>query len=121
MELYNRLKLAVYFIATPKEQLEIWKQEISGFLRERLKLELHREKSRIISLLRGIDFVGFRNFYNHRLLRKRNICSMKYKVKMLKENKISYQKFILSFQGWEAYSKWANSYNLTTKIIKSLN
>ncbi len=51
-----------------KEQLEIWKQEIEEFLKETLKLELHAQKSKIISLSRGIDFVGFRNFYYFRLL-----------------------------------------------------
>ena len=46
-----------------KSQLEIWKNEIDNFLRDKLKLELHPQKSKIISLSRGIDFVGFRNFY----------------------------------------------------------
>jgi retron-type reverse transcriptase len=45
-----------------KEQLEIWKGEIDEFLKRELRLELHEEKSRIISLSRGVDFVGFRNF-----------------------------------------------------------
>lgn len=55
-----------------REQLSIWKEEINKFLKEELKLELHQEKSRIIPLSRGIDFVGFRNFYYYKLLRKRN-------------------------------------------------
>jgi len=46
-----------------KLQLEKWKQEINEFLKKELKLELHQEKSRILPLSRGIDFVGFRNFY----------------------------------------------------------
>ena len=46
-----------------KEQLEIWKQEIDKFLKEKLKIELHSQKSRIISLSHGVDFVGFRNFF----------------------------------------------------------
>src|SRR3989344_7939290 len=56
-----------------KEQLENWKIEIDRFLMEKLKIKLHPQKSKVISLSRGIDFVGFRNFYYHRLLRKRNI------------------------------------------------
>src|SRR3989344_8972111 len=56
-----------------KEQLEAWKYEINKFLRVNLDLELHPEKSKIISLSKGIDFVGFRNFYYYKLLRKRNI------------------------------------------------
>lgn len=54
-----------------KERLEIWKNEINNFLNEKLKIELHKGKSRIIHLSRGIDFVGFRNFYHFKLLRER--------------------------------------------------
>ena len=46
-----------------QEQLEKWKLDITLFLKEKLKLELHPQKSRITNLSRGIDFVGFRNFY----------------------------------------------------------
>ncbi|MFC1682443.1 RNA-directed DNA polymerase, partial [Nanoarchaeota archaeon] len=55
-----------------KEQLYNWKKEIYKFLKEKLKLELHPDKSQVISLSKGIDFVGFRNFYYFKLLRKRN-------------------------------------------------
>ncbi len=103
-----------------KERLEIWKKEISEFLKEKLKLELHPQKSKIISISKGIDFVGFRNFYYHKLLRKRNINNMKIKIKDFKNNKITYKKLINSFQGWNAYANWADSYNLTDKIIKTI-
>ena len=45
-----------------KEQIEIWKRDIDKFLKDRLKLELHRDKSKIIPLSRGIDFVGLEIF-----------------------------------------------------------
>ena len=54
-----------------KSQLEEWKNKISEFLKKELKLELHLDKSKIISLSHGVDFVGFRNFYHFKLLRKR--------------------------------------------------
>jgi len=103
-----------------KEQLKIWKVEIEKFLKEKLKLELHQEKSKIISLSRGIDFVGFRNFYYYKLLRKRNIKNMKNKIRLLRDNKISYEKFIDSFQGWVAYAKWADSYNTIENLINKM-
>ncbi len=56
-----------------KSQLKIWKQKINEFLKNKLSLELHPDKSRIISLSKGIDFVGFRNYYYFKLLRKRNL------------------------------------------------
>ncbi len=100
-----------------KEQLEIWKQEINNFLKKELELELHREKSRIISLSKGIDFVGFRNFYYFRLLRERNLKNMLNKVKMFSDGKLNYEKLLESFQGWQAYAKWADAYKLKERIL----
>ena len=95
-----------------KEQLKILKKEIDNFLKEKLKIELHKQKTKIISLSRGIDFVGFRNFYRFRLLRKRNVKSMKRKVGNFYDGRISKEKFQEIFQGWNAYAKWANTFRL---------
>jgi len=103
-----------------KIQLEIFKIRISRFLKEALKLELHIQKSRILCLSQGIDFVGFRNFYYHRLLRKRNIKNMAHKIKLFKKGKLSYEKILESFQGWNAYAKWANSFTLSKEFTKKL-
>jgi len=104
-----------------KEQLEEWKSEIDGFLKEKLNLELHPEKSKIIFLSRGIDFVGFRIFYYFKLLRKRNIKKMFYVIKRYKNKEISKEKMLESFQGWNAYSKWSDSYELRQDILKDIN
>ena len=103
-----------------KEQLEIWREEINSFLKEKLKLELHNQKSKIISLSNGVDFVGFRNFYHFRLLRKRNIRSIKKKVDKYKIEEISKDRILEIFQGWNAYAKWANSYKVRRKIISKI-
>ncbi|MFA5060830.1 MAG: reverse transcriptase/maturase family protein [Candidatus Pacearchaeota archaeon] len=101
-----------------KEQLKIWKKEIEVFLKEKLKLELHPDKSKIISLSKGVDFVGFRNFYHYRLLRKRNIRKILAKIKGCKDGKISKDKLLESFNGWNAYARWADSFKLRKEIIK---
>jgi len=101
-----------------KEQLKIWKKEIEIFLKSKLKLELHPDKSKIINLSRGVDFVGFRNFYNNKLLRKRNIRNIKRKIDLFNQGKISESKFSEVWQGWCAYANWANSYNLIKNLKK---
>ena len=103
-----------------EEQLRIWKKRINNFLRTRLKIELHKQKSRIISLSQGIDFLGFRNFYYFRLLRKRNIKNMFMKVVRYKNEEISKAKILEIFQGWNAYSKWANSYRLRRSVVMAI-
>jgi RNA-directed DNA polymerase len=104
-----------------REQLETWKNQINEFLVNELKLELHRDKSKVIPLSRGIDFVGFRNFYYFRLLRKRNIRKILLKINEFNKGEISECQLSESLQGWCAYSRWANSFNLTMKLCKKIN
>jgi len=103
-----------------KSQLQLWKYEINKFLKSELKIKLHNQKSRIIPLARGVDFVGFRNFYYFRLLRKRNIKKMFLKVRDYKDNKLSSEKIYEIHQGWNAYARWANTYKLRLRIAKSI-
>jgi len=97
-------------------QLQVWKEKIRNFIEISLKIELHTDKSKIIPLSRGIDFVGFRNFYYFRLLRNRNIRVFKRKLYLAQKGEINLEKFKEIFQGFLAYSALANSHNL----VKSL-
>ena len=101
-------------------QLKTWKICINDFLKLNLGLRIHPDKSRIISISRGIDFVGFRIFYYHKLLRKRNIRNINLKITSFNEGKIQYEKFVESFQGWQAYAKWSNSYCLSNNLIRKI-
>lgn len=68
----------------------------------------------------GIDFVGFRNFYHFRLLRKRNIKKMLQKIEFFDKEKINHAKLLESFQGWQVYAKWANTFKLRKGIVKRI-
>ncbi len=103
-----------------KEQLVLWKEQINNFLKENLKIELHSQKSRIIPLSKGIDFVGFRNFYHYKLPRKRNIRKMQRRIQAFLEEEISYQELMESYQGWQAYVKWSSSLNLRRNLLKEI-
>jgi len=96
--------------------LAIWRKEIDRFLWDKLKIILHTDKSRVIPLSKGIDFVGFRNFSHHRLLRKRNIKEMRNKIKLYKKGKIPFEELFESYKGWQAYARWGNSHKLISKI-----
>jgi hypothetical protein len=104
------------------KQLAIWREAIEFFLRTRLHIELHVYKSRIIPLKRGIDFVGFRNFYHYRLLRKRNIRTMRRKVILYEEGVSPFETIHESYKGWQAYAIWANTYKLRNQVkMKIIN
>jgi len=104
-----------------REQLEEWKSKVDQFLSERLKLKLHPEKSKVASLMMGIDFVGFRNFYHHRLLRKRNIRKIFMHIEKYEEGEIVKSKLLEIFQGWQAYARWANTFKLRKEVTRKLN
>ncbi len=66
-----------------KSVLENYKQKIGEFLTSNLNLTLHPTKSKIAPLSRGIDFLGFRIFYYHKLLRKSGLKRLKRKFQKL--------------------------------------
>ncbi|MEK6824514.1 MAG: RNA-directed DNA polymerase [Patescibacteria group bacterium] len=107
-------------IHNSKEQLERWKEQINSFLKEKLKLELHPQKSRIIPLSRGVDFIGFRNFAHFKLLRKRNIKNIYRKINAFKKDKKEFRPLLESYQGWQAHARWANTYKLREKVKRKI-
>ncbi len=99
-----------------RKQLELWLEKIKHFLSNQLLIRLHPDKSKIAPLIRGVDFVGFRNFYKYTKLRKRNIRNMQRKLDLYKSGAWSFDSILESYQGWQAYAKWANSYKLREKV-----
>jgi RNA-directed DNA polymerase len=105
---------------TSKKTLRLWMQEIDNFLKDKLRLKLHPDKSKIIFLPSGIDFVGFRNFYHFKLLRKRSIRKMIYLIENYREDKITKENLLEIFHGWQAHAKWANTFKLRKSLIKKI-
>ena len=105
-----------------KLQLNLWKQAIDSFLRRKLKLEIHPDKSKIISLHKGTCFLGFRIFYYYKLLKKSNIRQIRFSLVSWKvlfdEDRISYEKLIERLEGWLAHVKHGNTYLLRKDVLK---
>jgi len=87
-------------------------------------LEIHPDKSKIISLSNGADFVGFKLFYGFKSVRKRNVRSFKRKLKGLKTvysmGNLSMEKFLEITDGWFSYMNIGDSYNLRIKLFKEI-
>jgi hypothetical protein len=105
-----------------KEQLEEWKNKIDKFLKEKLKIELHPSKSHVLRLNGGINFLGFRIFYHHKLLRKSNLKNFNRKFNNLKilfnEEVIGREKALGSLEGWLAYCSHANTHKYRKHLMK---
>ncbi len=107
-----------------KDELEKRLQRINLFLKKNLALQLHPTKSRIIQLQRGTEFLGLKIFLHHRLIKRKNIRKFYQKFQELcKEydhRKAAYDAIYDFIEGWAAYAKNANSYNLRRKITSLL-
>ncbi|MBU0894782.1 MAG: helix-turn-helix domain-containing protein [Nanoarchaeota archaeon] len=108
-----------------KKQLENWKVKIDNFLGLKLKIELHKDKSKVLSLEKGVNFLGFRIFYYHKLLRKSNMNNFERKFNelkiMYKEGLITREKAVESFEGWLTYATCANTFKHRKYRIKLFN
>jgi len=103
-----------------KRTLEDWKNQINSFLRERLAIELHPDKSRVILLKRGTTLLGFRIFYHHRLLKESNAKRIWKRLDRFKQRfdsgEMSKEDAERSLAGWLAYSNFANTYGLRKRV-----
>ncbi len=111
-----------FVILNPSESLlEDYRRQISQFLNSNLHLNLHPFKVKIIDYNQGIDFLGMKIFPHHISLRKRNVVKLKNKMGDLSSKyftgKIGYDEIYDSLEGWIAYAKQADTYNLRKKII----
>jgi len=108
-----------------KEQLEVWKNDINNFLKEKLKIELHPSKSNVLKLSSGINFLGFRIFYHYKLIRKSNLKNFERKFNNLRilfdEEIIGREKALESLEGWLAYCSHANTYKYRKHLIRDFN
>ncbi len=108
-----------------KKLLENYKLNIENFLRKNLSLNLHPDKSKVIKLQNGANFLGFRIFYYHKLLLKRNVNKFDRRLNKLKilynKQNISRSKIIEIFLGWISYVTNADTYKYKRKIIKRFN
>lgn len=107
-----------------KDKLKIYKQQITRFLKT-IRLELHTEKSKIIPLHKGINLLGFRVFYYHKLLKKSNMRLVRKRIEdfktLYKYRYITKEKVAESMRSWCAFARWGNTYKLRANIEKDVN
>lgn len=106
---YHRYCDDIVILHSNKEYLHNLKIEIEKYLSDNLKLEIKDNYQIFPVKSRGIDFIGYKFYQTHILLRKR--IKTKF-IKMIKNNKN--EKSIASYNGWLIV---ANCINLKNKYI----
>ena len=114
----------IVILASNKEILKYWLEEIQLYLKEELHLKLKGNYQIFPSFVRGIDFVGYRFFGTYTLLRKSTYKRMRKQLLAIQKKVsdgsfMSYRDFccINSYKGW---LQWCNGYNLYKKYILPL-
>ncbi len=112
-------------LSNSSKELEEYKEKINVFLKEKLKLELHPDKSKVLNIKRGIPFLGFRIFFHYRIPRKANIRKFQNKLKELKElykeSQLNREQVIEYLEGWMAYAKQGNTYKYRRNLLRNFN
>ena len=107
-----------------KSQLHFWKMEISSFMKRVLNLDLN-PKTAIYPVNQGVDFLGYRTWATHKLLRKRNILNMKRKLRRLaglyQKNLTNLESITPVIASWRGHAKHANSHNVVSRVLRSVS
>ncbi len=109
LKYYIRYADGFVIFSEDKKYLEDLIPNIAEFLQNKLKLTLHPDKVYIKTLHSGMDFLGWVNFFNHRVLRK---TTRKRMFKKVRENPK-----IESLQSYMGLLKHGNEYKIKEKLL----
>ena len=115
------------FIGDNKQQLHKIKSQVINYLEKNLRLQTNN-KTQVFPIHtqqgRALDFLGYRIYATHRLLRKSSVKRIKTKLKYFQSqyalNNLTLADINPSIQSWLGHAKHANTYNLRCKIFNSL-
>jgi len=104
-----------------KRQLHEIKDQIAGFLKDKLKLRLN-SKTSVFPAAQGVNFLGYRIWWSHRLLRKRSVTQMRRKLRRFEREytagQIGLNEIDASVQSWLGHAGHANTYRLREKLFE---
>jgi len=111
----------VVILSDSKEFLHSLKRKMDVYLQSELRLKIKDNWQVFPTNTRGIDFVGYRHFYEFKLLRKTSCKRFKRKMlsirkKVMQNKPVNYTDWCStnSYKGW---LKWCDSFRLSQKYI----
>ncbi len=112
------------FYSNSKEQLHEWKDKMDKYLNDNLELKIKDNWQIFPTKVRGVDFIGYRNFGEYVLLRKSIAKNFKSKMsgylKFAENEGYITKHMYISINSYNGWLKWCNSYNLYNQYIKPL-
>ncbi len=122
---YLRYVDDLLILSQNQQQLKDWSKQIDNFLREKLALKLHPDKTILRSVNQGINFVGFIIKPHYSLIRRRIVGNFKRKLWQFNQNPLPKNAKIFNKQLTEILSVINSYYGQfkhanTFKLRKSL-
>lgn len=118
---YVRYADDMVFILKDKNEIESILDKTKQFLEEKLGVFLNPGKTLLKPTADGLDFLGYRIFYYHLLLRKKNIKKAKKRFSRMARDyffgKMTLADVKMSLAGWFGYTCFANTYNLRRRLL----
>jgi len=106
-----------------KVYLSWLKDEIAGVLRDNLKVKFNRRTS-IFPVSQGVDFLGYRTWETHKLLRNKSKNRMRRKLRRIQRlyarDEIALPTINSIIQSWLGHCKHADTYRLRKKILGAI-
>lgn len=106
-----------------KDFLHEIKDRISEYLIS-LRLKLHPRKCQVSPVKDGTDFLGYRVFSDHRLVRQDSIIRFKRRMRRLQDKyfkgKVSLSHIRQSIQSWIGHVSHADSYGLRKRLLRDV-
>jgi len=109
--------------ADDKRRLHEVRDRISEFL-ERLRLQVHRDKSVVFPCDRGIRFLGYRVFPTHRLLVKENVHRFRRRMRRMQAayaaGRIGFEAIRPRIMSWIGHARHADTYRLRADLFRKM-
>ncbi len=102
-----------------KEKLKHWKDTINLFLKRELDLELNPRKTKLQSIDKGIDFLGYFIKSNYALVRQKVVKRLKNKLYNYNINNIDLNQFLATINSYYGHFRHANGFNLRKCIYEN--
>ncbi len=124
-KLYVRYMDDFIIIHHDKSQLHSWRKDIEMFLHQQLRLKTN-SKTQVFPVAkkngRALDFLGYRIYSTHRLLRKCTVKRIKAKLKKYRQQfadgDIELSDIKQSIQSWLGHASHADAHNLKKALFK---
>lgn len=119
---YTRYADDMFIICESKAEAKRVLMLCEEFINNELNLKLNQRKTKIFPIEQGVNYVGYKIYHTHMLLRNESKRKVKRRLKayqkLLKENKITKEKLEQMLNSWKGHADYANSYNFYNKLVE---